>query len=238
MDQSKVYPPSFKIYSSQAGDKATEFRVTNYIKDNINKGWRLAVEFTLDKWKTKKSILLQDNELVELYLVITGKKQEMKAQRKDPVKSFTCKFQGAHSYVEFSEVTSQEKYRAKIMPINALQLTSMIVKILQFDMHVKNQFQESYFLDTQTIITLLNQIACYGDDLTGVQNITSSNQNTHSPANNTASQGVKPQQYEDTPEGLFCTSCGKAMDLIKEAKIIDFSKKKHGRTICMTCQKG
>jgi hypothetical protein len=70
-DLEKKFPNNFfKAYGSKDGSNVCDISYIEHFRDNVSKGFKLKFEFTNDGFKTKKAIMLERQELLELLLLL------------------------------------------------------------------------------------------------------------------------------------------------------------------------
>lgn len=241
-NQQRIFQ-NFHVFASNDWQKACDIALEHHIRKNEDwteesKWYKIKFEMTKDGWKNKKIIMLERNELVELIEVLTWKKEQMLWQRNDPVKLFTFKNQGDSYYASLKQ--DSEVHWFKMSQYDAFRLLGLTTDALRNN--INNELK---------IMITKEEVFAFISNLNPFKWAITQSKTTPAPKNSSEEEitledveeafgQAQPKHIPwkvDTTKRHECSECGEYLDPVKEAKVIDFSNKKYGRTVCFQCQK-
>ena len=222
----------FKVYGSKDWNKVINFKLLEHFRkeedSQVEKsmGWKIAVETTNDGWKKdwdKKIIMLEWQELVEIIALLQNHLTSMKAMRNNPVKYFELKNQWNDYFVSLKSNNTVHGF--KMNKYDWLRLLWFASKALE------KEFDKDYwiFIEWYKYVNTLYQNY---NESANVEQI------KEKVEVKTTNKDKEIEIEEVSNENIErCADCWIEMDKVKFEKVIKYSKDKHWKCLCMSCQK-
>jgi len=128
MTNKKYNYPSFYIYSSQDGKKATNFKQIKHERDDKIMWFKLWIDFTKEGWKNNKSsIMLDKDELLEILSVLYWIKKIATFKRR--TKTLAIKDQSSNFFITYND--KWENYYCRVSKPDWINLAILCLESIK-----------------------------------------------------------------------------------------------------------